>query len=123
MSIELYVFPPSPRAFRVMAVANHLGIETTLRLVDLAKGDQKTPEFAALNPNRFAPAMSVRSLYRAPYLNAAPHPGSRSNCRDLQDAAVRRPSTRARTNDRSRSRHSLASGRGRTGTTSSPPPW
>jgi len=23
--IELYVFPPSPRAFKVMAVANYLG--------------------------------------------------------------------------------------------------
>ena len=57
MSIELYVFPPSPRAFRVMAVANHLGIETTLRLVDLAKGDQKTPEFAALNPNMRMPVL------------------------------------------------------------------
>ena len=38
--IELYVFPPSPRAFKVMAVANHLGLDTTLRIVDLGKGDQ-----------------------------------------------------------------------------------
>ena len=57
MTIELYVFPPSPRAFRVMAVANHLGIETTLRVVDLAKGDQKKPEFAALNPNMRMPVL------------------------------------------------------------------
>jgi hypothetical protein len=26
---ELYVFPPSPRAFKVMAIANYLGIEPT----------------------------------------------------------------------------------------------
>ena len=40
MTIELYVFPPSPRAFKVMVVANHLGIDTTLRMVDLVKGEQ-----------------------------------------------------------------------------------
>jgi len=28
---ELYVFPPSPRAFKVMAVANYLGIDAALR--------------------------------------------------------------------------------------------
>ena len=39
MSIELYVFPPSPRAFKTMAVANHLGLDWTLRLLDLPKGD------------------------------------------------------------------------------------
>lgn len=43
MTIELYVFPPSPRAFKVMAVANHLGIDTALRIVDLVKGDKKPP--------------------------------------------------------------------------------
>ncbi len=57
MPIELYVFPPSPRAFKVMAVANHLGIETTLRMVDLVKGDQRTPQYAALNPNMKMPTL------------------------------------------------------------------
>ena len=55
--IELYVFPPSPRAFKVMAIANHLGIETTLRFVDLVKGEQKTPQYAALNPNMRMPTL------------------------------------------------------------------
>jgi len=57
MSIELYVFPPSPRAFKVMAVANHLGIDWTLHPVDLVKGEQKSPEFAALNPNMRMPVL------------------------------------------------------------------
>jgi glutathione S-transferase len=57
MTIELYVFPPSPRAFKVMAIANHLGIDTTLHIVDLVKGDQKTPEYAALNPNMRIPTL------------------------------------------------------------------
>ena len=57
MSIELYVFPPSPRAFKVMAVANHLGLDCTLRIVDLTKGEQNTPQYAALNPNMRMPTL------------------------------------------------------------------
>lgn len=55
MTIELYVFPPSPRSFKVMAIANYLGLDWTLRFVDLAKGDQKAPQYMALNPNMRAP--------------------------------------------------------------------
>src|SRR5271166_3297283 len=55
--MELYVFPPSPRAFKAMAVANHLGIDTALRMVDLLKGEQKNPEYAALNPNMRMPTL------------------------------------------------------------------
>jgi glutathione S-transferase len=57
MAIELYVFPPSPRAFKVMAVANHLGLDWTLRMVDFSKGDHLTPEYAALNPNMRMPTL------------------------------------------------------------------
>jgi glutathione S-transferase len=57
MSIELYVFPPSPRAFKVMAVANHLGLDCTLRIVDLTKGEQNTPQYEALNPNMRMPTL------------------------------------------------------------------
>jgi glutathione S-transferase len=57
MSLELYVFPPSPRAFKVMAVANFLDLRPTIRLVDLVKGDQRTVEFATLNPNMRMPVL------------------------------------------------------------------
>ena len=57
MTIELHVFPPSPRAFKVMALANYLGIEPTLHVLDLIKGDQKSPEYAALNPNMKMPTL------------------------------------------------------------------
>ena len=57
MTIELFLFPPSPRAFKVMAVANHLGIDYALRMVDLRKGDNKTPQYAALNPNMRMPTL------------------------------------------------------------------
>src|ERR1700745_1047692 len=54
---ELYVFPPSPRAFKVMAIANHLGIEPTLHVLDLIKGEQKSPQYAAINPNMRMPTL------------------------------------------------------------------
>jgi glutathione S-transferase len=54
---ELYVFPPSPRAFKVMAIANYLGIEPTLHVLDLIKGEQKSPQYAALNPNMRMPTL------------------------------------------------------------------
>jgi glutathione S-transferase len=57
MSIELYVFPPSPLAFKVLAAANHLGLDYALRTIDFSKGDHKTPEYVALNPNMRMPTM------------------------------------------------------------------
>jgi glutathione S-transferase len=57
MTIEIYAFPPSPRAFRVMALANHLGLDWTMRMLDLTKGEQRTPEYVALNPNSRMPTL------------------------------------------------------------------
>ena len=54
---ELYVFPPSRRAFKVMALANYLGIEPTLHMLDLIKAEQKSPQYAALNPNMRMPTL------------------------------------------------------------------
>ena len=55
--MKLYVLPPSPRAFKVIALKNHLGIECEMRLVDLSKGDQLTPDYIAMNPNRKMPVL------------------------------------------------------------------
>ncbi len=57
MSIELYVFPPSPRAFKVIAVANQLGLDCALHIVDLKKGEQHAPDYARLNPNMRMPTL------------------------------------------------------------------
>jgi glutathione S-transferase len=57
MTIEIYAFPPSPRAFRVMALANHLGLDWTMRMLDLTKGEHRTPEYTALNPNMRMPTL------------------------------------------------------------------
>jgi glutathione S-transferase len=55
--MRLHVFPPSPRATKVIALANHLGLECDLRMVHLFKGEQAAPEFAALNPNKRMPVL------------------------------------------------------------------
>jgi glutathione S-transferase len=55
--LKLYVLPPSPRAFKVIALKNHLGIDCELHIVDLGKGDQLTPEYIAMNPNKKMPVL------------------------------------------------------------------
>src|SRR5215472_12817358 len=55
--MKLYVFPPSPRAFKVLALANYLGLGYELKIVDLTKGEQLRPEFVALNPNKKMPVL------------------------------------------------------------------
>jgi len=55
--VKLYLMPPSPRAFKVIALRNHLGIECETQFVDLGKGDQLTPEYVAMNPNKKMPML------------------------------------------------------------------
>ena len=57
MSVRLHVFPPSPRAFKVLVVAHHLGLDYELALCDLTKGDQKSAAYAAINPNQRMPSL------------------------------------------------------------------
>ena len=55
--IKLYVFLGSPRAFNVMAVANHLGIEYQTQALNPAKGEHLASAYAAINPNKRIPAL------------------------------------------------------------------
>ncbi len=55
--MRLHVFPPSPRATKVLALARHLELDVDVRIVDLFNGGQNTPEFAALNPNKRMPVL------------------------------------------------------------------
>ena len=57
MSLKLHVFPASPRAFKVMAVAAYLRIDHEICVIDFAKGMHKTPEFTRLNPNQRMPVL------------------------------------------------------------------
>jgi glutathione S-transferase len=55
--IKLHVAPPSPRAFKVLAVARHLGLDVAVCPVDLLHGAHLRPEFTALNPNQKMPVL------------------------------------------------------------------
>jgi glutathione S-transferase len=57
MKLTLHVFPPSPRAFKVLVVAHHLGLDYQLSLCDLTKGDQKSAAYTAINPNQRMPSL------------------------------------------------------------------
>ena len=55
--MKLHVFPPSPNAIKVLATAHHLGLPFEEVSVDLFKGAQQSPAFAALNPNQKMPVL------------------------------------------------------------------
>jgi glutathione S-transferase len=57
MSLRIHAFPLSPRAFKALVVANHLGLDYEFVLCDLTKGMQKSADFTALNPNQKMPAL------------------------------------------------------------------
>jgi len=57
MAVNLYVYPPSPRSFKAIAVAGYLGSEVAINIVDLTTGQHRTDDFAAVNPNRRVPAL------------------------------------------------------------------
>jgi glutathione S-transferase len=57
MTLKLHVFPLSPRSFKALAVAEHLRLEYELCFCDLTKGEQRRPDFGAINPNHKLPAL------------------------------------------------------------------
>lgn len=55
--MKFYVFIGSPRAFKVMAVANQLGLNYELQPLNPGKGEHMSPSYAAINPNKRIPTM------------------------------------------------------------------
>ncbi len=55
--MKLYVNPLSSNARRPRLVAHHLGLAIEEVFVDLAKGEQRTPDYLALNPNGKVPTL------------------------------------------------------------------
>jgi glutathione S-transferase len=55
--MKLYTNLFSPNARKVHAVAKELGIELETQTVDLRAGEQRTPEYLALNPNGKVPTL------------------------------------------------------------------
>ena len=57
--MKLHIFPPSPNAKKPMMVAAHTGLDIDHVVVDLQKGEQKRPEFLAMNPNGKMPVLEL----------------------------------------------------------------
>ena len=55
--MRLHHFPPASRSLGVIALVKHLALDCELTPVDLGRGDQRTPEYAALNRNRKVPTL------------------------------------------------------------------
>lgn len=57
MTLKIHAFPLSPRGFKTIVFANHIGVAYDFVLVDLTKGAQRSPEFTALNLNQRMPVL------------------------------------------------------------------
>jgi glutathione S-transferase len=58
--MKFYHFPPSPNVRKVDAVIAHLGIKDVDKsLVNLVKGEHRSPEYLAVNPMGKLPALAV----------------------------------------------------------------
>ena len=55
--MKLYLFPPSPRVLGIVALKNHLALGCEVQSIDLGRGDQLTPQYVALNPNKKMPTL------------------------------------------------------------------
>ena len=55
--MELYFHPMSGNSRRVVALLQHLELAYTPHVVDLAAGEQRSPEYLALNPNGRVPTL------------------------------------------------------------------
>ena len=56
-AMKVYDFPLSPNSKKVRAVSYELGLQPEFIRVDLFKGEQKSPEILALNPNGRVPIL------------------------------------------------------------------
>jgi glutathione S-transferase len=55
--MKLFGFPPSPNVWKVRATAHYMGVPLELQIVDLTKGEQRKPEYLALNPTGRVPTL------------------------------------------------------------------
>ena len=58
--IELYT-SPTPNGYKISVALEELEIPYNVHVVNLQAGDQKKPEFLAMNPNGRIPVIVVRS--------------------------------------------------------------
>jgi glutathione S-transferase len=89
--MKLYMFPTA-RALGIVALKSYLGLDCEVQSIDLGRGDQLTPQYAALNPNRKMPTLDDDGfvLWESNailFYMAAKHPNSGLWPADLQGQA------------------------------------
>jgi glutathione S-transferase len=55
--MKLYIFPLSGRVLGIVALKNYLALDCEVQPIDLGRGDQLTPKYLALNPNKKMPTL------------------------------------------------------------------
>jgi glutathione S-transferase len=55
--MDFYTNPVSPNCRKVDAVAKQLGVELNQKVIDVSKGENRTPAYLAINPNGKIPAL------------------------------------------------------------------
>jgi glutathione S-transferase len=63
---HLYYHPLSSNSRRALLTAYHLGLDLELVVVDLSRGEHKTPEYLRLNPNGFPSSSTEDSICGSP---------------------------------------------------------
>jgi glutathione S-transferase len=61
--MHLYYHPLSSNSRRALLTAYHLGLDLELVVVDLSRGEHKTPEYLRLNPNGRVPVLVDGGFY------------------------------------------------------------
>lgn len=61
--MKLYAIPPSPNSFKVIALAQHLGLPLEVVPVDVAGGQNQSPDYLKINPNGLMPALEDGSFH------------------------------------------------------------
>jgi hypothetical protein len=61
--MKIHVFPPSGRVVGVVALKNYLALDCELKPIDLGRGDQRAPEYVALNPNSAAALCIISATF------------------------------------------------------------
>ncbi|MBI3433636.1 MAG: glutathione S-transferase family protein [Proteobacteria bacterium] len=88
--MRLYGFTPSPNTWKVRAFADHIGVPLEYVFVDLRKGEQRKPDYLAVNPSGRTPTL-VDGDFTLWESNAIQHYIGASKTTDLwpQDACTR----------------------------------
>ena len=55
--MKIHLFPPSGRVVGIVALKSYLALDCDLQPIDLGRGEQRAPDYVALNPNRKMPTL------------------------------------------------------------------